>query len=218
MQKKDKLYILAIVVLGILFFLREGCNSNENTKLIENIQNYSDSAKYFKGLNDATIAFNDVLVLENEDQMLAVLSKYDTLAQELKKFKEVRSTTIIKERFVISNDTIKIDRIIPCDFEPFKVRRDSIHYNFIGTIGNNFFSIDTITIPNQQSIIVGTKKLGFLKKRETRVEIINSNPLVTVSNIGGYVIDNKKKWHQTRAFNLGLGFVGGFLTSQNVKK
>jgi len=214
-NKSNRIYLLIIVGLLIALGIREGCNSARTTTLLQSVQDYSDSAKFTTAENGALIAYNQSLELENEEQMLALLSKYDTLAQQLETFKNVESTTIIRQEVVIVRDTVPFETQIPCDFEPFEVRRDSMYYSFLGTIGQDFFSIDSLRIPNEQSIIIGSKKLGFLKGTERRVEIINSNPFMQVSNIGSYVIDDSKKWYQrplvTFLIGVGAGYGGAQL-------
>jgi len=207
---RDRILGGVIILLLILFVFRECQNQSNTDDLVLDITNYSDSAKYYKGKNGTLIAYNKTLNVENEKQLKAVLSKYDTLSQILEKFKDIKSTTIIKETITIKHDSILFEKKIPCDFEPFKVKRDSLYYTFRGTIGQDFFSIDTLSIPNQQSIVVGRKKVGFLK-HEYRAEVINSNPLVNVTNIGSYAIKPKKKWYEKRIVQIPSAFLIGFL-------
>ena len=186
-----------IVVLLIFFGIREWNHQKNENELVKNLVTYSDSAKHYKikvnGM-EVEVAQNKSLILQSNKQVNAVLSSLnDTISKLVKKFKSIQSGTIINNYTTINNDTIRLpSQSIPCDFKPFKVRRDSIHYKFIGTIGKNFFSIDTLSIPNKISLIIGRKKTGFLRSEE-RAEIINSNPLVSTTNIGNYVLVSKKK-------------------------
>jgi len=52
--------------------------------------------------------------------------------------------------------------------------------------------------------------LGFLKGTERRVEIINTNPYMQVSNIGSYVIDDSKKWWQRPLVTFIIGGAVGY--------
>jgi hypothetical protein len=219
--KKEKVFGGAIIALILIFALREGCNQRDKDDLLKNAVTYEDSAKFYKlkvNGNSVDIAYNQSLILENKKQLESMVAKNDTLAKLIDKFKSIRSTTIIKEYFSVTHDTIPIDRPIPCDFAPIKVKRDSLYYHFRGTIAPTYFTIDSLTIPNEQSIVIGKKKLGFLKGTEERVEIINSNPLMKTTNVGNYVIQKDKKWYQRNAFWGAVGLVGGAVLLNSVKK
>lgn len=212
---KDKLLWGIIISLGFALFIREGCNRSQNDNLIADLAGYKDSAKYYNlkvnGLN-VEVAQNKSLVLQSNDQIKSVLSSMnDTMAKLIKKFKSINSGTIINNYTTINGDTIKLQGdSIPCNFKPFHVRRDSAHYKFVGTIAKNYFTIDTLTIPNKISIISGRKKVGFLKY-EDRVELFNSNPLVKTTNIGNYEVVKRKK-------RIGLGLSAGYGLSFSKEK
>ena len=216
-MNKNLIYISIIAILILFGVVREGCNSSKTDKLLDSVQNYSDSAQFYKTENGTQVAYNQSLLLENKEQLQSLFAKNDTMRELLDKYKNIKNVTIIKETIVI-RDSIPYGIDIPCDFNPFTVKRDSIHYNFTGTIGKSFFRIDSLTIPNEQSIIVGQRKLGFLKGKERRVEIVNSNPLIITSNIGSYVVEEKKKWYETRAFSFLIGFGFGYGTSEYLNK
>ena len=209
---KDKIMGGIFLALILLFFIREGCNQIDKNNLVTNLATYEDSAKYYTMKVDGMeveVAQNKSLVLENKKQFESVIAKNDTLLKLVSKFKDIQSGTIINNYTTINNDTIKLrGDSIPCDFKAFKVRRDSVHYHFVGTIAKTYFTIDSLVIPNKQSIIIGKKKLGFLKGYEERAEIINSNPLVRVTNIESYVI-NKKKKKMGLGASVGYGFSVG---------
>lgn len=200
------------IFLSFFLFIKGCRNQKEIDTLINNIASYKDSAQFYKikvNGNPVDVAFNQSLVLETKKQLEAVIAKNDTLLKLVSKFKKIASTTIINQYTTINGDTIRLQDSIPCDFKPFQVKRDSLYYHFTGTIAPGFFSIDSLIIPNKQSIVIGEKKLGFLKGTEKRVEIVNSNPLIRTDKIQNYVINPHKKWHQTTAFKFGLGLVAG---------
>ena len=195
--RTEKIMGIGIIAMLVIFFFRECGNQNDKDKLIDDIVNYKDSAQFYQikvnGMK-VDVAFNKSLALENKDQLASLLKKNDTLSKLISKFKDIKSTTIINNNTTINGDTIRLKGdSIPCDFKAFKVRRDSAYYHFVGTISPKYFSIDTLSIPNKISIVIGRKKMGFLKKAEERAEIINSNPLVKTTNIGNYVVISKKK-------------------------
>ena len=191
-NKKNILYII-IAVLVVVILLREGCSQSSTNDLIKNVAEYKTSAEHYKGLNGADVARNNALMLQNSDQIKALLNKNDTLSELMKKYKDLKNVTIINNMTEI-RDSISFDSIrIPCDFKPFPVFRDSSHYKFHATIGKDFLRIDSLKIPDEQSIIFGKRKMGFLKRREYTAEVIHSNPLIKTTNIGSYAIQEKRK-------------------------
>jgi hypothetical protein len=193
----EKVMAGLILVITFIFFFRECGHQRDEDSLVSNITSYKDSAKYYNLKVDGMkveVAYNKSLVLENDKQIKSVLSSMnDTIARLIKKFKDVKSGTIINNYTSISGDTIKLKGdSIPCDFKAFKVRRDSVYYHFVGTIAKSYFSIDTLSIPDKTTLIIGRKKIGFLKYEE-RAELFHSNPLVHTTNIGNYETIKRKK-------------------------
>jgi hypothetical protein len=201
--------ITGILTLAICLFLFRDCQHQKDIdNLVKNVATYSDSAKHYKS-KYGTIAFNQALQFQNEKQLKAYLSQNDTLKQLLKSFKKISSVTIIKEKVYI-HDTVPIpfETKIPCDFKPFTVKRDCTNYHFKGTIFPDKFNIDEISIPNKQTVVLGEKKTGFMKK-EYRVEITNSNPYIVTSNVGGYTVNPKKEWYQKPVVTFLIGTAVG---------
>lgn len=194
--KREKIMGGIIISLILFFAILKGCDQRSFDNVLDGAINYKDSAKYYKIKVDGMkvdVAYNQSLVLQNKDQIEALVKKNDTLFKLVSKFKDIKSTTIINQYTEIKGDTIKVETKIPCDFRPFKVRRDSTYYRFVGTVAPDYFSIDSLKIPNEQYLVVGKKKLGFLRGYEERAEIVNSNPLVKTDKIASYVISTKKK-------------------------
>ena len=185
---------VAVLIAIILF--KECGNQKHTDNVVNNIVNYKDSAQYYKekvnGMQ-VDVAYNKSLILDDKNQLASVIKKDDSLSKVVSTFKTPQSVTVIKEVTTIIHDTFHIEHKIPCDFKTFTVIKDSAFFHFCGTISEKFFTIDTLMIPNKQSIVIGEKKLGFLRGTEQRVEIINSNPLIRTSNIDNYIINQKKK-------------------------
>jgi hypothetical protein len=209
---------LIIAVLLVLIFLMECGIQRRRDRHLKEVVHYSDSAQHYKGLHGAQVAYNQSLELQSDRQLRAVLEKYDTLSHALESFRNIESAVIIRETTIIKHDTVNFEVQIPCDFEPFRVSFDSAHYQLSQTVARNFITIDSLVIPNRQSIILGEKRLGFLKGTERRVEVINSNPMINTTGLGSYVISGRKKWYQTRIFAGALGVVVGALALSRIGK
>jgi len=193
LNKNNILYIVILIMFSFIL-VREGCNSSQTNQLLKSVSDYKTEAKHYKTLNGAEVAQNKALLLENQEQIKSLLNKNDTLTEIMKAYKKLQSVTIMNNTTEIRHDSIAYDTIrIPCDFEPFQVVRDSSHYKFHATIAPSYLKIDSLLIPDEQSITFGLKKNGFLKRSEYTAEVIHSNPLVRTTNIGQYSVKEKRK-------------------------
>jgi regulator of replication initiation timing len=209
MERTKTVLLLLVFLLAAIFLLRECNHSGEKTKLLESVMQYSDSVTYLRSESGKLISQNVTLTLENQKQLLSLLSENTDLLQQVEKFKSIKSVTTTKNVTIIVRDTIRLKDTIPCDFQPIKAEKATDNYYFLATITPNVLVIDSVYFPNEQSIIIGTKSMGFLKGKKEVVEIMNSNPLVMTTGAKSFVIDRKKKWYETTAAKVGLGIVIG---------
>jgi len=194
MINKERVPYIIIIILVVLLILREGCNKSSQNDLIADIADYKTEVTTYKTKKGIEVAQNKTLMLENQEQIKSLLGRKDEALSELmKEYKRLKNVTIINNMIEI-RDSISFDSIrIPCDFEPFPIVRDSSHYAFNATIGKDFLKIDSLKIPDKQSIVFGKRKMGFLKRREYTVEVVHSNPLIKTTNIGSYAVKEKRK-------------------------
>ena len=198
-NNSNRNWIIFVAILIILFSIRECHNQNLTDNLVKNITNYSDTVKFEKLKNGALVSTNASLQLQTQDQLRTMASNInDTVKQMLKKFKSLTNVTYVTNKFYAGGDTIRLETPIPCDFKPFKVRRGTdtdTSYKFVGTIGKDFFSIDTIGFKDHQTLVFGRKKTGFLKS-DYVVDINHSNPYLVTTNIKDYKYTPKKEWYE----------------------
>ena len=204
------------VILLIIILLSQQCSSKRNQlRLIGDIAKYHTLADTYENKYEEEIAYNKALVLTSDKELKAYLSVNDTIGELLNSFKKIRSV-VTQTVAVFIKDSFPYKVKIPCDFKPFQIVRDSSHYFFQGTISRDIFKIDSLSIPNKQTIVFGEKKIGLFK-RELRAEIHNSNPLVRTSHIGAYTYKPKKRFYQRPVLMLGLGVATGLIGSQFIK-
>lgn len=213
-----KIDLKTIVLLGVIavlcFFWFDSCQG----KIIAEDQaaefsNYKDTVMEYKARNGEVIAYNKAIQLS--ESRFRALS--DSMADVFKniKIKEVTSFTKVLTVTEIDTVMIRFRDTLPCfDFiKPFTL--DSLHYTISGRITKRDLTFESIVIPNTQSITVGTKKNGLLKKNEYIVAIQNTNPYMTTTGLQSYTFKPDVKWHQRGVVKFGLGVVvGGFTYSR----
>lgn len=215
---KNKYWLIIISIIIVIFGIREFINRKNNDKLISEIVNYKNTVEVEKLKNGALIYSNKTLKLESQKQIKEMASNLnDTVKQMLKKFKRVESVTEIVSNTIITRDTIKLENNIPCITSPIKIIKKTPNYSFKGTLDSSKFTIDTISIPNVISIIIGRKKTGFLKY-EDMISINNSNPLVETSNISSYTYKPKKRFLQKTWVHIAGGVVIAVIAKSVIQK
>lgn len=198
--------VLSVVVLVLLVLLgfRECSNQKKTDGLVSDLTKYKSEASHYSDKYGEAIASNKALSIQTQSQMKALLASNDTLTAWISKFKDIKFGGIIKETVTIKEVPVPFETKIPCDFKPFTANKITKDYLFYSTIANTGLTIDSLKIPNEARIIVGEKKLGFLKMRsELTMEVKNSNKLMSVSDITGFTYKPKQK-------RFGLGFSAGY--------
>lgn len=200
---------LHIVVIALAFMWFRSCeNADFKQSEIDNFNAFiSDTISYYTNKNGQEVATRNALQgAKNSLEMMLAASQDST--QQLKSlvshYKRVsaavttQSTTVIEDieiPYTIEGSSFSI---------PFSVSKE--FYSLSGKSTNTGLFLDNITIPNRQSIVIGSRKSGFFKT-EYKIEVVNSNPFIKTTQVEGYSFSQAKK-------RLGLGvFVGYGLSS-----
>ena len=93
MRKTHITYLSVVAFIMCLFFIQQCQNRKHESDLINNISTYSDSAKHYKDKLGNLVAYNQTLQFNNEAQLKSYLSKNDSMALLLKKFKDITSVS-----------------------------------------------------------------------------------------------------------------------------
>lgn len=204
MQEKTKINLL-IIALGIsaliIILMFRG---TIETDAFKNVVTSKDTA-YIENIKGILANYNKSIVLDSEKQLKLIVQQNDTLRKIIAKIKNVTNTIVIKERVVIEKDTIPFTDSIPCNFKPIKAIKNDKWYAFFGTVNNKGLIIDSLHIPNTQSVVMGEKKTNFWGKSEQGVYIVNSNPLIKTQTIQHLTVVEKKKWYQRPILWFGTG-------------
>ena len=107
------------------------------------------------------------------------------------------------------------------------VYKDTVPFTFEkqGNIANSDYSLNyksnqkgisitDLVIENDITIVTGLKRKWFLGKETNTIDVSHSNELVKVKEIKYIENKPKKKWYDTNAFKIGIGFVAGAMLVQ----
>jgi hypothetical protein len=134
---------------------------------------------------------------------------------------KIETRTIIKTQIKLG-DTVMIDKQ-PYIQLPKPFLKTTEWYTIGGMINRlGWLQIDSLVIPAKFTYAVGdTMRTGFvnrlLKKKDTVVRLRVDNPNVAITGMSNIYIKQKKKWHQTTAFKVGVGMLLGIGISASAK-
>jgi len=214
---KLHLRYLGVIAIIILFFMcMNFFRTEHNDNLVKGIITYKDSASHYKNKFNESVATNKVLALDDQAQLKMYLDAMsDTMKSFIDKYKKLISVTHTKEYFYY-HDSIPIAATqIPCEFKPFELVKREKFFIFKGRLSNSEFVIDSLFMPNQQSVVIGEKKTGFLNlKREYTADVTNTNPYIVTTNLGAYAITFKPKWYERPLVWGASGLLTGFIVGK----
>lgn len=207
--------LITIIALMLVFFGITKCSENKDAGL-QNYMSEKDTA-YAVIIKGISASYNKALAATSEKQAKLMLAKNDTLLKLISGLKKLTNTLVIKERIAIEKDTILFTDTIPCNFKPIQVKRYLPHYSFFGHVTNKELLIDSLFIPNTQSIVMGEKKVNFWGKSEQGVFVQNSNPLIKTSFIQALTIKENKKLIERPLFWATITALAGFILGTQTK-
>lgn len=199
--------IAASVIFAILYLSK--CNeAKEFRSDIQELSEYKDSAKYYKDKQTGQkIAYNKALELSTATQSY-LQDQNKVLAKQAQKYQKLASAAVVRSNTSLDSVTITLHDTIPCEFSPITFFEEDKFYTISGRITSQSLFIDNVTMPNEQVITIGKKKGSIFKKKEYEVEVVNSNPYVSVQGIQGYTFTPEKKWYDSKLLWMAAGFFG----------
>ncbi|GGB83901.1 hypothetical protein GCM10007424_24890 [Flavobacterium suaedae] len=207
--KKYIPYLLCSVLLVIL--LQPRCNSE--TRIKTNYQALNDSISYYKNRLGSQTATIKTLLADKETLGVLLTDKDKELQELIKEFASVKNVVKYKDRIVI--DTIKVtytDTLPYPDFERTGKIKNK-WYSFRYKSMNDGFTLDSLTIPNEVTVITGVKRKWFLGKQTITTDVTSTNPYIKVTELKAAEVEVPtpvyKKWYVW----LGVGILGGILVA-----
>lgn len=211
-MQKLKLYWkeIAIVILMVAFLLStRSCQEAQN--LADNqLSAMNDTVKYFKNKLGTETATKEILQLTNKQFQEQILERDANFKALAKEFSRIKSTQVITGGFRIDSIAVPYEVKIPCDFERIGKYEDKF-LKFDYKSNQDGFSFSNFDAPNTQYVINGFKRKWFLGRQIMTTDVTNSNEYFKTNNVKTIEIYVPKPFYDTRAFNIGIGIIGGAL-------
>jgi len=215
---KSLLVVLCLIIALLVWLLS---NSRERLSKYQNqISKYSNLEQDF---NERILKDSSRLV-EQEQIILSQKEAIDLGLLEIKRLKKIKSKvstitiTKIDTFYIPFKEVLHIhDTIYPIGTlkTPKRFELSNPFYGINGVVLTNGIVIDSLGIKNRMDITIGQKRNGIFKKSTPIVEVVNSNPYVQTLSMQNVIIEDKKRFYESKLFWFGAGVLGGVLILNN---
>lgn len=224
-----------ILVAGIIFCLFLVKCEREKTLIAESVvtelQLKNQELDSIKNLQDQVIYTQTVLETSSQksirdltDSMFNLKKRHSRDIKNVTAYYSSVSHTTVKDKLVPYLDTLGMKRFsdsleAQCE-SVIKFYRDSTvqvpksvydsskHFVFSGQILKNGFNVNKVTFPDSTYLRFAEKKGGLFKKNYTEVQVLHTNPYVTVTSSNSVIYKSPPK---SRIIERVLIFAGGVL-------
>lgn len=201
----------------------------ERNSLLGNLSNYQMREKAFKvelRKDSSTIATqSQTLLSQKEAERLKIL----VLEDKMKKVQSQVSTktntgisdVVVGWAGIIDDDTIGLvqhDTLVVADTNCLRIpKRFEVKekfYQISGEVIRQGIKFDSISFPNETIVTVGERKQNLFSKKESVVQIKNTNPYVKMQSMNNIVIKPKKPFYEHPIFLISVGVIGAKLLTK----
>ena len=209
-QRNRMLYFLgAIVILGISV---ENCSrGKELERMKENLSSLElDKTKFetTTNLQGQEIAQQRQVIAAKDEAILLGLEEIKGLKNIKNQVKVVTTTEFDTIYATLERDTNELGEIT----SKFKYTEEWL--SFKGEVLDSGVSISDLSIKNEYTLTIADKKLGFFKKPEPTVTLINKNPYTKVEGMTNIAIKQNQPFYKRPWVWLTLGATSGILISR----
>ena len=224
---KNRITIVGLIVV-ILFLVWKSCEQNAQLSNFESqISKLNIGEQKFK----QTIDSDSNLILEQQQIILSQKQALNNNLLEINRLKKVQSQVKIVSKvkidsvFIPFHDTLYIDTSNNKDSSlkgfiqvPKSFSLSNEYYSFGGSILKKGLILDSVRFDNKMTLTFGLKSVGLFKKPKPMLDVKYNNPYIQTTSLNNVVIKNELKWYEKKPFFIGIGFVGGILTSNFVNR
>jgi hypothetical protein len=209
-QRNRMMYFLgAIVILGISV---ENCSrGSELERMRENLNSVElDKTKFERTVNmqGQEIASQRQVIASKDEAILLGLEQIKGLKNIKNQVKVVTTTEFDTIYTTLETDTNELGEITT----KFKYAEEWL--SFKGEVLDSGVSISDLSIKNEYTLTIADKKLGFFKKPEPTVMLINKNPYTKVEGMTNIAIKQTQPFYKRPWVWLTLGATSGILISR----
>ena len=234
--------IIAVLAVLVIILLNSTCNAKKDrNNLLHQISKYQDGEKAFKtkiNKDSSTTVTQIQTILSQKEavdlKLVQLTGQIKILQSQASQHQNIRidsstayfvpdgfaDTTGWYKNMIAGDTTRKIfDSLIKHSvFVPMPYSHHEKWYSLDGFVDKAGVHIDSLKIPNEDTVTIGWKRTGFLwLSKQPLVEIKNSNKLVHVDSVNNVVVKPKEGLFKKPAFWAGIGAGITFLLGHFIK-
>jgi hypothetical protein len=218
-MKNSIKYIIGICI-GILlvsFLLFKIISLKKEADIWKNNYNTEKTSfETYKTEYDGKTAYYKSQIQLTAQDLRRELQSNDSLKEIIKHYKRPETVTIIETKFV--HDTINVPKEVYVEIgRDTTIKIGDLCFNAKINYLHKQLSISDFTVPNEQTIVTGLRKTGFLKK-EYSFDVKNSNPCLVVTGMTSYKVTTKPKFWENPVYAGLLGVVVGIVIDNRINK
>ena len=240
MEKKNynKILIIALIIIIIILLLNTCKGMLENERMAKQISEYKVMEKEFAikmKKDSSTLATQSQTILTQKEAIeMGLLKLDDAIKKAQSQVSQTQKVVIQKvdvpyvpNNYVDTSGWYKklksgyIDKAVldsidsNCIVKHTKFLTSGKWFKIKGSVEKEGIAIDSIDIENKSTVTIGYKRSGFLGLgKKPIVEIKNTNPYLSVSNMNNVVIKKKRTIFSSKGFWGGLGLLSGIILSK----
>jgi hypothetical protein len=210
MKRNNLIYALgAFLILGIS---TENCSrGKELERMRENLSSVQlDKTKFERTVNmqGQEIASQRQVIASKDEAILLGLEQIKGLKNIKNQVKVVTTTEFDTIYATLETDTNELGEITS------KFNYTEEWLSFKGEVLDSGVSISDLSIKNEYTLTIADKKLGFFKKPEPTIMLINKNPYTKVEGMTNIAIKQTQPFYKRPWVWLTLGATSGILISK----
>ena len=177
-----------LLALVFLFLWLRSCHkaAQQASRYETNLRATQTKIRSYRLSNGQLAQEKALLLVTREELKEQVWVKDDSLQLLLKKLNDPLVTVKWKTQYVYDTVYIPFDTPVPAPFRR-NFSKTGEWYSLSGTVDQNGISIDKLSIPNVQRLVVGYQKGNPI------VRVTNSNPYLTTEAMEGQIIKIPKR-------------------------
>lgn len=194
------------IVFGLVVGIVVTLSIYSHKQSADSIETVTDSLRSYKDKYARAVAEKRMLSL-NASQIQDVVDNNDSLKAMIKNLKNRQVSEVIQIKTRIQYDTIPIfaeadttitkkDTVKSDSVFLFNHNKKHLTLNGEFRLSDKRLSINQLSIPNSQDIIVHRNTKAFEDKYSYKINVTNSNPYITTNSIESYKLNVEKKWYE----------------------
>lgn len=164
-------------------------------------------------IDSGRVTIQSQRIIDLEEAMRLGLIEKTHLIDKITQQSKIKAKTLIVEKkipiitekvIIIENNSMDTQHFVRVPFNV--IERDSFFY-LVGHVDTSYFTLDTLSVINALSIVVGEDKRKWWQKSKPLVEVTSSNPFTHIE-IENVTIKQKSKFWQKPLFGFLIGAIG----------